>query len=81
MSSSRRTDAPARYSSMRLDEHFFRAALTAAIPLDDGSFERHSLEPWHTECDVAGCRGKVAVIVTFALAPASPIALVASSLH
>ena len=44
------------------------AALPAAIPIDDGRFEGHTLESGHMERDIAGGRGKVPVVVTAAVA-------------
>ena len=55
MSSTRRTETPARYI---FDERLLHAALPAAIPLNDGSLEGHALEPRHVERDVAGGRGE-----------------------
>ena len=66
---------------VHLDEGFLHAALPAAIPLDDGSFERYSLEPRHMERNVAGGRGKVAVIVAAAVALTGLAALVARRLR
>ncbi len=66
---------------VHLDEGFLHAALPAAIPLDDGSFERYSLEPRHMERDIAGGGGKVAVIVAAAVALTGLAALVAGRLR
>ena len=66
---------------IHFDECFFHAALTAAIPLDDGGFKGHALESWHMERNVAECCSEVTVIVTAAVALTSLITLVASSLR
>ena len=66
---------------IHLNERLLHAALPAAIPLDDGGLEGHALEPRHVERDVAGGRGKVAVIVTAAVALTGLAALVAGGLR
>ena len=38
-------------------------AFTAAIPLNDGSFKRDSLELGHLECGIPGSGGEIAVVV------------------
>ena len=65
---------------IHLDERLLHAALPAAIPLDDGGFEGYALEPGYVERDVAGGRGKAAVIVAAAIALTSLAALIAGSL-
>ena len=65
---------------IHLDEGFLHAALPAAIPLDDGSFEGYALEPGDVERNVTGGRGKAAVIVTAAVALTGLAALVAGGL-
>ena len=71
-----------RYTcQVHLDKRFFYTALSAAIPLDDGSLKGYALEPRHMERDVAGGRGEVAVIVTAAIALTSLTTLVARSLR
>ena len=66
---------------VHLDEGLLHAALPAAIPLDDGGFERYALEPGDVERNVTGGRGKVAVIVTAAVALTGLAALIAGRLR
>jgi len=66
---------------VHLDERLLHAALPAAIPLDDGRLEGHTLEPGHMERDVAGGRGKITVIVTAAVALTGLAALIAGRLR
>ena len=66
---------------IHLDEGFLHAALPAAIPLDDGRLEGHTLEPGDMERDVAGSRGEIAVIVAAAVALTRLAALVAGRLR
>ena len=66
---------------VHLDEGFLHAALPAAIPLDDGSLEGHALESGYVERDIAGGCGKVAVIVSAAVALTGLAALIASRLR
>ena len=79
MSSTRRTETPARYISMR--GGFLHAAFPAAIPLDDSSLEGHALEPRHVERDVAGGRGEAAIMVAAAAALTGLTVLVACRLR
>ena len=64
-----------------LNEGLLHAALSAAIPFDDGRLERYALEPGHMECDVAGGRGEISVIVSAAVALTDLAALVAGGLR
>ena len=66
---------------VHLDEGLLHAALPAAIPLDDGRLEGHALEPGDVECNVAGGRGKVPVVVTAAVALTGLAALIAGRLR
>ena len=66
---------------IHLDERLLDAAFPAAIPLDDGRFEGHALEPGHMERDITRGRGEVAVIVAAAVALAGLAALVAGRLR
>ena len=61
---------------VHLDERFLHAALSPAIPLNDGCFERDTLKARYMERDVSGGGGKVPVIVAAAVALAGLIALV-----
>ena len=65
---------------VHLDERLLHAALSAAIPLDDGSIEGYALEPGYMERDVAGGGGEIPVIVTAAVALTGIAALVAGRL-
>ena len=78
MSSTRRTETPARYISMRASSTLL---LPAAIPLDDCSLEGHALKPGHVERDVAGGCGEIPVIVTAAVALTGLAALIAGRLR
>ena len=66
---------------VHFDQSLLHAALPTTVPLDDGSFEGYTLEPRHMECDVAGGRGEIAVIVTAAVALTSLAALIARRLR
>ena len=66
---------------IHLDEGFLHAAFPAAIPLDDGCFERDALETGHMERDVSGGSGKVPVIVAAAVALTGLAALVTGRLR
>ena len=66
---------------VHLDERLLHAALPATIPLDDGGFEGHALEPGDLERNVAGGRGEAAVIVTAAVALTGLAALIAGGLR
>jgi len=48
---------------VHLNEGFLHTALPAAIPLNDGCFERDTFEARYMERDVSGGSGKVPVIV------------------
>src|SRR5699024_10485871 len=72
MSSTRRTDTPARYISMRASH----AAFTAAIPFDNSSFKGDPLELGPLEGDVSGSGGEITVVVPAAVALALLAALV-----
>ena len=65
---------------VHLDERFLHAALSPAIPLNDGCFKRDALKARHMERDVSGGGGKVPVIVAAVVALTGLIALVTGSL-
>ncbi len=61
---------------IHLNESFFHAAFTAAIPLNDGGLKGDSLELGHLECDVSGSGSEITVVVATAVALALLIALI-----
>ena len=65
---------------VHLNERFFYAALSAAIPFDDGRLEGNPLEARHIQCNVAGGRGKVSAVMAASVAQALLAALVLGGL-
>ena len=74
MSSTRRTDTPARYISMRASSTLL---YPAAVTLDNSSLKRDSFERGTWSVTVPGGGGQVSVIVTAAVALTGLAALVA----
>ena len=77
MSSTRRTDTPAR---LHLDERLFYAALPAVVPLNDGGLKRDTLELGDLEGDVPGSGGKIAAVMAAAVTLALLVTLIPGSL-
>ena len=67
MSSTRRTDPPARY---HLNEGLFHTALPTAIPLNDSGLKGNPFELGYLQGNVPGCSGEIPVVV------AAPVPLV-----
>ena len=65
---------------VHLNESLFYTAFPAAIPLDDGSFKRDTLELRHLQGNIPGSGGEVSAIVAAAVALPLLITLVPSSL-
>ena len=76
MSSTRRTDIPARYISMRAAS----TLLSTVILLNDGGLKENPFEFRHLENDIPRSSGEVAVVVVAAVSLALLIALVSGSL-
>ena len=69
--------APDRHpGQVHLDESLFHTALPTAVPFNDGSLKRDTLELGHLERDISRSGGEIAVIVATAVALALFIALV-----
>ena len=73
--------APDGYAcQIHLNESFFHAAFTAAIPLNDSGFKRNALEFGNLEGNISGSSGEVAVIVAATVTLALLVALIPSRL-
>lgn len=74
-------DSPNRNAcQIHLDEGFFHAALIAAISLNNGGLKRDSFEFWNSQGNLPRQSGKIAAIMTTAIALALFISLISSCL-
>src|SRR5699024_2602455 len=72
---------PDRYTcQIHLNERLFHAALPAAIPLNNSSLKRDSLELGHLQGNVPGSGGEIPVVVAAAITLPLLISLVTGSL-
>ena len=61
---------------VHFNESLFHTALPTAVPFNDGSLKRDTLELGHLERDISRSGGEIAVVVATAVALAPLIALV-----